>query len=276
MKKLSIVILSVLFTLNSFAQDLNYGTNSTDGKVITNLEQVSPKPDPKPNPKFTDEYTIDTRNVYRGISLGGSPAVGVKFSYNTCNWFTLKTNGVFVPGILDGKVLINTYSYGSYLENTMVFKKNKFNLEISDMFFFIGDDLYDNDYFSYKKEDTRHLVNAAVRYTDGKFYGLVQTSLYKADTDTTDGIYFETGYKVNNRLTLNAGYVTDASTMNFRTKEGITHIGFTTTTDLKINCCFTPKLTTSLYLNPTYKSVVLSKFGGVSQSPIQFAIGLSF
>jgi len=236
MKKLVLIMMGLVMSLSSFAQDENC--------------------------KLKNEYSLSTSRIYRGVGLGSSPAVDAKISYDFCKSFSFSTNGVVTTNSLNG-------AYGSSLENTATFKRKNLSVSVGDMFFFNSPK--GNDYFSYSNE-TAHLVNGTVKYSDKKFYGLVQTTIFKAESDDNNGVYFEAGYKLINNLSVSAGYVTDASTMNFRTEAGFTHIGLTSSNEVKLSSTFKPTLVTSLYFNPSYESVV----EGVNNTPVQFAVGLSF
>jgi hypothetical protein len=212
--------------------------------------------------KFNTTYSVASKNVYRGVGLGNSPVIGAELSYDATKWATISvapTFNVLTPG-----------GYGSTMKNAVTFKYEKLNLEVADMYFFNGDGA--NDYLSYG-DSTSHLINATVKYTDKKFYGLVQGTAYKATFDENDGVYFEAGYNVCENINLNVGYVTDASTNNFRTDKGLTHIGLTLTKEVKV-CDHKSKLTTTLSVNPTKNTVVNAL--GVSANPVQFAVGLQF
>lgn len=212
--------------------------------------------------KFDATYSMSTKNVYRGVGLGNSPVVGAELSYNITKWATVSTAPTFT--------ILTSGGYGSTMKNAATFKYEKLSLEVADMYFFDGDGA--NDYFTYG-DSTSHLVNVGAKYTDKKFYGLVQATPYKASYDENNGVYFEAGYKIGKTVTLSAGYVTDASTNNFRNKAGITHIGLSSTNDVKISSTLKTKMTTTLMVNPT-KNVVSEV--GVSANPIQFALGFSF
>lgn len=212
--------------------------------------------------KFNSSYSIASKNVYRGVGLGNSPVVGAEFSYDATNWLSIS--------VAPTATVLTGGGYGSSLKNAVTVKKDKVSLEVADMYYFQGDGY--NDYLKYG-DSTSHLVNAGVKYVDSKFYGLVQATAYKASYDKNNGVYFEAGYNVCKTVNLNAGYVTDASANNFRTKEGITHIGLTITKDVKV-CDHNSKLTTTLSVNPTKNTVVNAV--GVSANPIQFAVGLKF
>jgi hypothetical protein len=122
-------------------------------------------------------------------------------------------------------------------------------------------------------------VNTTLKYTkkeDNKnvFYCLAQSTIYKSETDENNGLYFEAGYSLTEHLQLTAGYVTDASTFNFRTQEGITQLGLTACKDIKISSDFTPKIHAGLFFNPSYKNVF--DVPGLNNNPVQFNVGLSF
>lgn len=213
--------------------------------------------------KFTDSYSFSTKNVYRGVGLGNSPVVGAELSYNVTKWATLSTAPTFT--------VLTSGGYGSTLKNTATFKYEKLSLGIEDAYYFNGDGA--NDYFTYG-DSTSHLVNVGVKYTDKKFYGLVQATPYKASYDDNNGVYFEAGYNFCKYATVNVGYVTDASTNNFRTKAGLTHIGLSSTRDVKISSTLKTKMTATIAVNPTKDAVVDAV--GVSANPIQFALGFTF
>ena len=238
MKKLVLIMLGLSMTVNTFAQEKEC--------------------------KLKDEYSISTSRIYRGVGLGTSPAVDAKISYDFCDWFSLSTNGVVTTNTLGG-------GYGSSLENTLTVKHKTLSVSVGDMFFFNG--VGGNDYFTYGKE-TNHLVNGTVKYADKKLYGLVQTTVLKAEADKNNGVYFEAGYKLGDHVSLGLGYVTDASTMNFRSKAGFTHVGLTYANEVKLSSTFKPTLSTSLVFNPSYEDVTVST--GVNNNPVQFAVGLSF
>jgi hypothetical protein len=239
MKKLLLIMLGLTMTVSTFAQEKEC--------------------------KLKDNYSINTSRIYRGVGLGTSPAVDAKISYDFCDWFSLSTNGVVTTNTLGG-------GYGSSLENTLTVKRKNLSVSLGDMFFVNG--LGSEDYFDYGKE-TNHLVNGTVKYTDKKIYGLVQTTVLKSEADEKNGVYFETGYKFNDHFSLGLGYVTDASTMNFREKAGFTHVGLTYAKDVKLSSTFKPSLSTTLVFNPSYKDVTPGLVG-VNSNPVQFAVGLSF
>lgn len=213
--------------------------------------------------KFNSTYSLSTKNVYRGVGLGNSPVVGAELSYNVTDWATVSTAPTFT--------ILTSGGYGSTMKNAATFKYEKLSLEVADMYFFNGDGV--NDYLTYG-DSTSHLVNAQVKYSDKKVYGLVQATPYKASYDDNNGVYFEAGYKVGKTVTLSVGYVTDASTNNFRTKAGITHFALSTTNDVKISSALKTKMTTMISVNPTKDAVVNAV--GVSANPIQFALSFVF
>lgn len=240
MKKVLLFMMGSLMTVGTFAQEL----------TAQNEEKSN---------KLSVDYTLDARRVYRGVGLGTSPSVGATVSYAITKSLSVSTNG------------IGTTNLGfSSLENTLSYKYKNFTVSASDMYF--TNDLVTTDYFDYSDSTTNHLINGTIKYNDKKFYGLVQTTVYKSDDN--NGVYFEAGYKVLENLSITAGYVTDASTMNFRTKEGITHIGLSSTNELKLSSTFKPLVTTALYVNPSYKNVTLGP--GVNNNPVQFTVGLAF
>ena len=236
MKKVLFIMMGLAMSISSFAQ-----------------EQASQEKESKLNV----EYTLDSRRIHRGVGLGTSPSLGATVSYAISKSFTISTNG------------IGTTNLGfSSLENTLSYKYKNFTVSASDMYFI--NDFTTTNYFDYNDSTTHHLINGTIKYSDKKFYGLVQTTVYKSDKN--NGVYFEAGYKLLDNLSVNAGYVTDASTMSFRTKEGVTHVGLSSTNKLKLSSTFTPSVTTSLYVNPSYKYVT----PGVNNNPVQFAVGLVF
>lgn len=213
--------------------------------------------------KFNSSYSLSTKNVYRGVGLGNSPVVGAELSYDFTKWATVSTAPT--------ATVLTSGGYGSTLKNALTFKYEKLTLEVADMYFFNGDGA--NDYLSYG-DSTSHLVNVGVKYTDKKFYGLVQATPYKASYDENNGVYFEAGYAFCKYATLSAGYVSDASTNNFRTKGGVTHIALSSTNDVKISSTLKTKMTTTISVNPTKDNVVNAV--GVSANPIQFAVNFAF
>ena len=244
MKKVLLLVTLGLMTVAAFAQETVTATASDKCK-------------------FNSSYSLSTKNVYRGIGLGNSPVVGAELSYDITKWATISTAPT--------ATILTSGGYGSSLKNALTFKYEKLNLEVADMYYFNGDGA--NDYLSYG-DSTSHLVNVGVKYTDKNFYGLVQATPYKASYDENNGVYFEAGYKFCKYATVSAGYVTDASANNFRTKAGVTHIALTTTNDVKISSTLKTKMTTTLSVNPTKDNVVNAV--GVSANPIQFAVGFTF
>lgn len=244
MKKLLFIILGSLLTFGAYAQE---------------HEECS---------KLKTDVTLETQRIHRGVGYANAPSIGGKISYRFCDWFSLSTNGIAATSTNPGLT--------SSLENTATIHRGEFAFSVGDMYFFDGSG--GDNYFDYGK-DTRHLVNATLKYTkkEGKknlFYGLVQTTVYKSENDDNNGVYFEGGYNVTNALVISAGYVTDASTMNFRSEQGITHIGVSTNYELKISSTFKPKVTTGVFFNPSYKSVF--DIDGLNNNPVQFSVGLLF
>lgn len=215
------------------------------------------------NCKFTTEGYLKSREVYRGVGIGYAPAAGASVSYQVSDAFSLKSSGMAAVNLGPG--------YNSWLENGVTYTRKNLSAGLNDVFFFNGDGAVGNDYFDLG-ENTRHLVNATVKYSEKKFYGLVQATVYKASADENNGIYFEAGCTLKKCLNISAGYVTDASTLNFRTDAGITHISVGTSKEIKISSNFTPKVTTLLSFNPSYKNVS----EGVSNTPVQMSLGLVF
>lgn len=239
MKKLLLIAGLLLISFSSFAQEEQTGILSTD-------------------------ITLKSREVYRGVGLGYSPSVGAKVTYDF-GTIAVTSKGSTPVNIFGG--------YGAYLENGVTYKRKNLSITLSDMFFFNGDVADGNDYFNLGKT-TRHLINAEAKYTEKKWYGLVQATVYKAETDDNNGVYFEAGYKLSDWLSVNVGYVTDASTMNFRTKGGFTGIGIETTKATKIGKNFNPVFTTALVVNPSPENVMM--LTGVSNTPIQMSLGVKF
>ena len=246
MKKLLLIILGSFMTFGALAQE-----NEECSKVQT-------------------EIGLESQRIHRGVGYANAPSIGGKISYRFCDWFTLSSQGIAATTTHDGLT--------SSLENVATVNKGEFSLSLGDIYFFYGGSGADNDYFDYGKE-TRHLLNTTVKYTkkEGKkslYYGLVQTTVYKSETDDNNGVYFEGGYNITKNLQFTAGYVTDASTMNFRSKGGITHVGFNTANEVKISSTFKPKVITGIYFNPSYKDVFDVK--GLNNNPVQFSVGVLF
>lgn len=244
MKKLLTIVLGSLLTFGTYAQE------NGESRLKTT-------------------FGFESQRVHRGVGFGTSPSIGGKISYDFCNWFALSSEGITTT---------NTSNIGlnSSLENVATIKHKDFNLSVSDMYFFVNG--AENNYFDYGKS-TNHLVNATLKYTkkeDDKnvFYCLAQSTIHKSDTDENNGLYFEAGYNLTDHLQLTAGYVTDASTFNFRTKEGITQLGLTACKDVKIGSEFKPKMSAGLFFNPSYKNVF--DVTGLNNNPVQFNVGFSF
>ena len=195
--------------------------------------------------------------------MGNGPAAGASVTYKITDKLSLNSKGMAAVNIGPG--------FGSYLENSATYKHKNLSVSVGDMFFFDGDGSNGNDYFNYG-DNTRHLINATAKYSDRKVYGLVQTTVYKAENDANNGVYFEAGYKFSECFSVNTGYVTDASVMNFRDAAGFTHIGLSAVKELRITDSFNPKLNTQLAFNPSYRNTI----AGVSNTPVQLSIGLTF
>lgn len=254
MKKLIFTMLGFIMTLSVFASDL-------DSTVTTTPVTVTP-----PVSKLTLGGSVDSRKIVNGVGFSSSAAVSGNLTYNFCDWASLSTSGVAINSANE--------SIGSSLENAFTVKnKNKhFALGVSDLFYFVGETHSSNNYFDYGS-NTRHLVNASLKYTNNDFFAVVRGNIYNAEGDESNGVFIGAGVKILPNLELSTGYVTDASTTDFRTESGLTHIGLTGSKEVHLFTDVPSTLSVGVSFNPTDNVVEMN---GLSQRPVQFGVGLTF
>lgn len=242
MKKLLILIIAICFGMNANAQD------STTEKGLST------------------EVSLMSQHIDRGIAFTTMPSFEGNMSYKFCNWFTL---GV------EGYVALNeTPGYGSGINTYASITKKELSLTIKDYFYSYGYTAETNDYFDYG-DNTPHYIEASLKYKNDNFYGLVAYTIHQAqEYDEATGIYFEAGYNVTKNIQFNAGYVTDASGVNFRTDNAMTHVGIVAQHEIKVSDSWNPTLKTALYVNPETETILRAE--GVSTAPINFIVGITF
>ncbi len=256
-KKVLFTLLGFMMTLTVFGQD---PLTSDETPVTTENTSTCGES------KLSVDGSIFSRKVENGIGFSSSAAVTGTLTWNFCDWASLASSGV---GINSSDDVI-----GSSIENSLSIKnKNKrFTVKVGDLFYFNGETLGSNDYFNYGS-NTSHFVNASLRYGSEDFFAVVRGTVYKSDNDKNNGVFIGAGYHLTSNLVLDAGYLTDASTVDFRTKEGLTHFGLTATKDLHFSDDFTSTLKVNLSVNPTEN---VAEVMGISGRPVQFGVGLIF
>jgi hypothetical protein len=261
-------LLTFLCMTSSFSQE---STSSLSDTVVQ--QTVAPSTDSLPTSivptvvvsKLTANASVLSRRIENGVGFNSSAAVVGELNYNFCEWSTLSTKFVGIDS--------QNSEYGSSLENSLSVKNRSkhFTFTVSDLFYFVGEDRESNQYFSYGTT-TRHLVNASLKYGNDEFFALVRGTVYTGDADDNNGVFVGAGVNLIPNLQLNLGYVTDASTTDFRTSDGLTHIGLVGTKDLHMGD-FDSQLKLQLSFNPTDNVVEAS---GLSHRPVQFSVGLVF
>lgn len=238
------------------------------GSVLTNANAQSD------SSKFNSEFTIATRNIFRGTGWGQSPSLQMKLNWTPCSYFEMGAYGnVTSNGTKEG--------YGNEFNYYMTFNlfsesQNKhlknISITLDDYFYFNSNDL-DNNYFDYASDVTQHFIEGRLKY-DGRLDLTAAYTLYANENANTDGIYFEAGYNLNKNLYAFLGYLTDESALMFQEESGVCNIGLTHQKELNIFKSGTSVLKTSVIVNPNYESIY--DLPGVGRNPIGLVASLTF
>ncbi len=255
MKKLLCIIL-LTFTIGGSSMAQNDST-STQGE----------------SNKFTTEFSVATRNMFRGTGWGQSPSAMMNLVWNTCPYFSLGAYGnVTTNGTKEG--------YGNefnYYATFNMFAENKnrhlkaISITVDDFFYFNSNDA-DNNYFDYSGDKTQHFIEGRVKY-DRRFDLTGAYTLYANENANVDGVYIEAGYNITEDFYAYVGYVTDENALMFQSESGICNIGVTHQRKLNIKD-FAPILRTSVIANPNYESIY--NLPGVGRNPIMLVASITF
>lgn len=238
MKRL-IVIISLLFSLISYSQE----NDSIKTKIETDLQ-----------------FSIATRNLWRGIIFGNSPSLQTLLicrikSLEIGLFGTLSTNG-------------SRLGYPNTTEAYISYYKDGFALSLSDYYFFNTEDSL-NDYFDYSKT-TQHFLEARLKYSNDKIWILGGYNVYSGSWvgNYSTFPYVEIGYTYEN-ISFFIGGVTNKSTLNFMEKGGITNIGIKIEKPIILG-----SLSAYVVYNPNYRYI--TDIREVGKNPINLVGILTF
>lgn len=215
--------------------------------------------------KLTSSLGLATQHVHRGVTFNVAPVFEGKMQYGATEWLSVGTEATMGLNAVAG--------YGNNLNVFATASHDDLTLTVKDYYFLNGYTGGANNYFDYGK-GTNHIVEASLKYTKEKYYGMAALPVYQATANTNKGLYLEAGYELLSNLTVCAGYVTEASAVNFRTKGGFTHVGLMNTRDWKVSESWTSVVTTGIYINPTYKHV--TEAAGIGSLPVNATVSLTF
>ncbi len=236
----------------------------------TNISAQTPdstKTDTVKKGKLLMEIGMYSRYIWRGVNFANSPSVQGLLAYtNKKGNFEVGTYGAFTfTGEKRG--------YGNTIELYATYRYKKFSFTIDDYFFFEEVDSL-NKFFDYSQNITTHFIESRVQY-DHKYFSLMAAyAFYSRTSDLTRGAYFELGIPITSELKFIAGYLTDASFLNFHDGGGFTNIGLHATREIKITSSFSTKTKIALIANPNYANT--AKLPAIVQSPMHFLVGITF
>ena len=207
---------------------------------------------------FNFDLGIASRNIWRGLDYGSSPSTWGDIS-GTFKNFSI---GAIGTTTLNG----SKEQYGTWLELYASYKFKNISFVLDDYFFFNADE-QDNNYFEYRPENTQHFVEARIEYENDYLEALVGYVVYSNSGDSTNGIYIETTYKANEKLSFTAGVITGAQWLSFYDGGGITTLAVNGHQKVK---AFgkTLQLKASLVFNPNYANASPQ----VGNNPVYFVI----
>jgi hypothetical protein len=216
----------------------------------------------KPSPLYA-ELGLYSRYVWRGVSFGNAPSIQGLLSYSLGNFEVGSYGAVTLNG--------NKQGYGNTIEVYAKYKYKNFSLTVNDYFFFEAFDSL-NSYFRYNGERTTHFVEAILKY-EGKKVGLTAAyNFYTRRSDETRALYLEANYRPHPDVVLFAGYLTDASFLNFHDRGGFTNLGIRGTRRIPITDRFALPVQMSVIVNPNYRYA--ARVPDVSGNAINFVMAV--
>ena len=226
--------------------------------------QDSTKVDTVKNFTLNTDFSISTRNVWRGASYGNAPSIQGNLTLVN-KYFEIGTCGT-TP--INGQM----FGFGMWLEKYVTFKHKNFSLTFDDYFFFFPQDSL-NNYFEYQQNTTNHLIEARLKYTYKKFSCITGYTIYSNILNKTKGLYIESEYNIKENISIIVSYLTDASWLNFYDKGGITCIGFIGKRNIQV-VNFNIPIKAQFLINPNYKNV--SNYTNLGKNPVYFIISAVF
>jgi hypothetical protein len=220
------------------------------------------KDEEKPSPLYA-ELGLYSRYVWRGVSFGNSPSVQGLLSYSLGNFEVGSYGAVTLTG--------NRQGYGNTIEVYAKYKYKNFSLTINDYFFFEAFDSL-NSYFRYDGERTTHFVEAILKYEGKKVGFTAGYNFLTRRSDLTRALYLEANYRPHPDVVLFAGYVSDASFLNFQDRGGLTNLGIRGTRRIPITDRFALPVQMSVIVNPNYRNV--ARVPDVSAHAINFVMAV--
>lgn len=210
------------------------------------------------------EITLASRNIWRGLDYGTSPAVQGALALRD----TYYEVGTFATTTLNG----NKGGYGTWIELYATGKYKKIQATIDDYFFFNSQDSL-NNYFDWNQNKTQHLIEGRLKYDSDKLDITTGYCFFKNTADKTNGIYIEGEYSPYKNVSFLIGGLTSSNWLSFYDGGGITTIGATGKRDIKVNNSFSIYLKCSLLFNPNYQNAL--KGVGVGNNPVYFIVSLT-
>lgn len=211
------------------------------------------------------EVTIASRNIWRGLDYGTSPAIQGTLALSQ-KYYEV---GAFATATLNG----NKFGYGTWLELYATAKYKSFQLTADDYFFFNAQDSL-NTYFEWNQNKTQHFIEGRLKYDSDKLDITAGYSFFKNTMDKTNGVYLEGEYSPYKNFSLIVGGVTSSNWLSFYDGGGVTTVGVTGKREIKLSNSFALNLKCSLIFNPNYKNAL--KGTGVGNNPVYFVVYLTF
>ncbi len=248
MKKLLLLALLTL-SISAFAQDTTkVKTDSSKHTVITS-------------------FVVASKNFWRGNVYGNNaPMLSANVGLALKNGFEVGAVGTTpINGNRDG--------YGIWMELYASQTVGKFKFTVDDYYFFNAKDSL-NDYGTWDRKNTQHLIETRVKYS-GKRFSVTGSYVVYAASSSINNLYLEAEYFLIPELfSVTAGGVFGQSYLNFYDKGGVTHFGFTGYRNLVMSKHLTIPMSISLMSSPNYKNT--SKYPAFTQNPINLIVSLTF
>lgn len=259
MKK--IILLLFLTPLISFSQ-----SDTTQHKGLFYKPTLRESP-------FSTEVGVATTNLWRGVDISKQTVVKIDAEYEPFKWFTVGVDGSLVynqskPG------------YGNQLNTRAHFNIYNISFGFQDVYFHNNmGDFGDTAYFDFNKSKTEHFIEATFKYnggnTDSKLDIKTNYVFYQRSTNPQGAVYLEMAYYIASNTQLFAGYITDASYVNFQTEAGFTNIGVHIKRQLEFSDNFSTIIKTTVVINPNYKTIIVDS-PSVSNRPLNVVLTAIF
>jgi hypothetical protein len=115
-------------------------------------------------------------------------------------------------------------------------------------------------------------VEAILKYESKKVGLTAAYNFYTRRSDETRAVYLEANYRPHPDVVLFAGYLTDASFLNFHDRGGFTNLGIRATRRIPITDQFALPVQMSVIVNPNYRYV--ARVPDVSGNAINFVMAV--